>query len=158
MTSALPLAVPACIKYWEIAARASVSVSVGGRESSSLRLRDREKATQNIKTVFVSANLCVFMTGEVSVCVCVFVLYSRHAQCHYELRYLKKMDVTECVALWLGYRDMTVCLSSKPVYCCLCIMILFTWIFLCCFQRLGAVFYVLPQSLTCTHCVFPVCL
>lgn len=75
-------------------------------------------------------------------CVCVCVFRSHHAQCHYERRYLKKMDVTECVALWLGYRDMTVCLSSEPVYCYFCIMILFRWIF----------FTVFPEALSCVLC------
>lgn len=78
-----------------------------------------------------SLSLCVYLSHP-----SVFL----HAQCHLEACYLKKMDVRECVALWLGYRDMTVCLSSKPVYCCLCIMMLHKWMFSHCFQQLKLCF------------------
>lgn len=56
--------------------------------------------------MFVSADLCV--------CVC--AARRRHVQRRYARRYLKKMDVTERVALWLGC--VTICLSSEAVYCC----------------------------------------
>lgn len=55
------------------------------------------------------------------------VLSSSHARCRNERCYLKKMDVAERVALWLGFADMTLCLSSQPVYCCLGIKMLFRY-------------------------------
>lgn len=129
MTSALPLALPSCVKYWESFVNVCVSVSCCVCKT--------ERVTEIINT------------ARLWVCVCVFCCH--HVQCHYERCYLKKMDVTECVALWLGYRDMTVCLSSEPVYCCFCIMILYRRIFSYCFQKLWSVHYVLPRCLTCTH-------
>lgn len=147
-TSASPLALHSCIKYWGICVRAYVYVSVS--VCVCLCLQDRGKASENINTVCLWVLTCVCLWWYVGT-VCVFC--SHHVQCHYERHYLKKMDVTDCVALWLGYRDMTVCLSSEPVYCCLCIMILFRWIFSFCFQRLWAVYYVLFHCRTCTHCV-----
>lgn len=54
--------------------------------------------SENINAVCASVNWCVCMRVSFAVIIC---------------HYLKKMDVTECVALWLEYTDLTVCLSSE---------------------------------------------